>query len=117
MSDVVQHSFYGGGGKLSKSIVKAVFVHGQPLPVDIASLEKSQAVPLQAVVVPGFAVLIEKERTQDVVNLLRHRFDGVAVLLALLLDGQKDVDGQAYLKHDDDGRAGGVAEIGGSRPL
>ena len=66
MSDVVQHSFYGGGGKLSKSIVKAVFVHGQPLPVDIASLEKSQAVPLQAVVVPGFAVLIEKERTQDV---------------------------------------------------
>ena len=66
---------------------------------------------------PGFAVLIEKERTQDVVNLLRHRFDGVAVLLALLLDGQKDVDGQPHLERDDNGRTGGTAEINRQRAI
>lgn len=115
VSDVVQYSFDGGRGKLWKNVINSVLVHGQPLPVDETALMQSQTVPLQAVVASGLAVHTEKERLQNAVNFLRRRLDRIAVFLASPLDNQQDIDGQANLNRDRDGRVGGVAEVGGQR--
>lgn len=114
---MLQYSFDGGGRELGKDVINAVFVHGQPLPVDESALIKPQTVPLQAGVVSGFAVRIKKERLQDTVNLFRRSLDGVTVFLPVPLDGQEDIDGKPHLKHDDNIRAGGVSEVSRQRAV
>lgn len=113
--DMLQNPLDGSGVKLIEQIVKAVRVQGEPLPVDIAPLIQSQGVRFQAVVAPGVAVAGKEKPLQDVVDLLRRRRDGIAALFPRPLDGQEDVDDQARLERDDDGRAGGVVQISGQR--
>lgn len=72
VSDMLQHSFDGSGGKLEKKIVKPVFLQHKPTPVNVASLPESQTVAIQAGAASGLAVRIEKEGLQDVVNLELH---------------------------------------------
>lgn len=96
-------------------MVEAVRIQGEPLPVDIAPLIKSQRVPIQTGVAPGVAVTGKEELIQDVVDLLRRCLYGIAEFLPRPLDGQEDLDGQTHLERDDDGRAGGVAQVGGQR--
>ncbi len=117
VSDMLQHSFDGSGGKLEKKIVKPVFLQHKPTPVNVASLPESQTVAIQAGAASGLAVRIEKEGLQDVVNLFRRGLDGIAVFSPVPLDGQKDVDGQPHLERDDNGRTGGTAEINRQRAI
>lgn len=117
VSDMLQHSFDGSGGKLEKKIVKPVFLQHKPPPVNVASLPESQTVAIQAGAASGLAVRIEKEGLQDVVNLFRRGLDGIAVFSPVPLDGQKDVDGQPHLERDDNGRTGGTAEINRQRSI
>lgn len=117
VSDMLQHSFDGGWGELEKKIVKPVSLQHKPPPVNVASLPKSQTVAIQAGAASGFAVRIEKEGLQDVVNLFRRGFDGITVFSPVPLDGQKDVDGQPHLERDDNGRIGGAAEVNRQRAI
>lgn len=117
VSDMLQHSFDGGGGELEKKIVKTVFLQHKPPPVNVASLPKSQTVAIQAGAASGLAVRIEKEGLQDVVNLFRRGFDGIAVFSPVPLDAQKDVDGQPHLERDDNGCTGGTAEVNRQRAI
>ena len=117
VSDMLQHSFDGGGGKLEKKIVKPVFLQHKPPPVNVASLPESQTVAIQAGAASGLTVRIEKEGLQDVVNLFRRGLDVVMVFLPVPLDGQEDIDGKPHLKHDDNIRAGGVSEVSRQRAV
>lgn len=113
VSDVLQNPLDGCGGKLGEQIGEAVRIQSEPLPVDIAPLIQSQRVPIQAGVAPGVTVAGEEKPLQNVIDLLRCCRDGMAELLPRSLGGQDDVDGQTHLERDDDGRVGGVVQVGG----
>lgn len=92
-----------------------MFLQHNPLPVDIMSLPESEIIATQAGVVPSVAVLCKKEGPQDAVDFLSGCLNETAMLFSILVDNQENIDFQANLERNGNGRIGGIAEFSGQR--
>ena len=94
----VKVSFLGKKGELSK-LLKGM--------KDVAPEDR----PKVGQMVNEARAKIEEQREQNIVDLLRRCFNRIAEFLCVLLNNQKNVDGQADPKCDRDDRISGVVEF------